>query len=243
MPSSSPYFCGELIDELHAIEKEVDNSSFSYTLGFNLAHGEPLRAKIYIRFFARDDSFLKFFEILSDKNIRQMAIHDFHHAHDIAFQNSELGFKGFTIGVAQDLGFNKTSYGWGARALKAGKISFYGYKFCDDFLFKKNYYYKKAKSTPLKLPFMTKMVEVQHDWMGISESKYCLCPTIRHDNFSDMSDSLSKNLSPEATDFHNKVLLAKPDLYLVNTGVGPNEEKVYYHNFSFQNKIKKYLLK
>tara|TARA_Y100000310_G_scaffold339802_1_gene433623 strand:+ start:1815 stop:2549 length:735 start_codon:yes stop_codon:yes gene_type:complete len=243
IPTHSQYFCSELIDELHAIEKEVDNNSFSYTLGFNLVHGEPLRAKIYIRFFDRDDSFLKFFEILPDQNIRQMATHDFHHAHDIAFQNSELGFKGFTIGIAQDLGFNKVSYGWGARVLNAGEISFHGYKFCDDFLFKKIYRYTKAHRTPLRLPFMTQMIEVQHDWLGISEDKYCLCPSLKRDNLIDISNSLSSNLSPECATFHNKTVRRDPNLWLVNMGIGPGEEKVYYHNFSFQNQIKKYLLK
>jgi len=243
IPTHSPYFCSELIDELHAIEKEVDNNSFSYTLGFNLVHGEPLRAKIYIRFFDRDDSFLKFFEILPDQNIRQMATHDFHHAHDIAFQNSELGFKGFTIGIAQDLGFNKVSYGWGARVLNAGEISFHGYKFCDDFLFKKIYRYTKADRTPLRLPFMTQMIEVQHDWLGISEDKYCLCPSLKRDNLINISNSLSSNLGPECATFHNKIVRRDPNLWLVNMGIGPGEEKVYYHNFSFQNQIKKYLLK
>tara|TARA_R110000751_G_C13744888_1_gene477807 strand:- start:193 stop:921 length:729 start_codon:yes stop_codon:yes gene_type:complete len=237
----SSYFCDELIEGLHAIEKEVDNNSFSYTLGFNLTHGEPLRAKIYIRFFDRDDSFLKFFEILPDQNIRQMATHDFHHAHDIAFQNSELGFKGFTLGVAQDLGFDKVSYGWGARSLDAGTISFNGYKFCDDFLFKKIYRYVKANTTPLQLPFMTQMVEVQHDWLGISENKYCLCPLLQRNNLIDISHSLSHNLSAESNVFHTKVIRSNPNLWLVNMGVGPGEEKLYYHNFSFQNQIKKYL--
>jgi hypothetical protein len=241
IPTSSSHFFTQLIDELDAIEKEVDNSSFSYTLGFNLTHGEPLRAKIYIRFFERDDSFLKFFEILPDQNIRQMATHDFHHADDIAFQKGELGFKGFTIGVAQDLGLNKTSYGWGARAFDGQQISFYGYKFCDDFLFKKNYRYVKANTTPVQLPFMTEMVEIQLDWFGANEDKYCLCPSLTRNNLIHISNSLTSNLSTESALFHNKVIRTHPNLWLVNMGIGPSEEKVYYHNFSFQNKIKKYL--
>jgi hypothetical protein len=242
-PAHSSYFCSELINELHKIEKEVNNNSFSYTLGFNLTHGEPLRAKIYIRFFDRDDSFLKFFKILPDQNIRQMAIHDFHQAHDIAFQKSELGFKGFTIGVAQDFGLNKIAYGWGARSLDAEKISFNGYKFCDGFLFKKIYRYARADKTPLQLPFMTKMIEVQHDWLGISEDKYCLCPSLKNNDLINVSNSLANNLSPESVVFHNKIIRSDPNLWLVNMGIGPGEEKVYYHNFSFQNQIKKYLLK
>ena len=154
-----------------------------------------------------------------------MAIHDFHGAHDIAFQKSELGFKGFTIGIAQDLGFDKTSYGWGARALEAGEISFMDIKFVMIFFLKKYIRYAKAKTTPLQLPFMTEMVEVQHDWLGISEDKYCLCPSLKRSNLIHISNSLSSNLSAESAAFHNKVIRSDPNLWLVNMGVGPRRGK------------------
>ncbi len=241
-PNSSQ-FIGQLVADLEPIEETLSNPYFSYTLGFNIKHNEICQCKLYIRFFDRDDSFLKFFEIFTDLNIKQMATHDFHHAEDIAFKKSALGFKGFTIGVVKDFNTDRTGCGWGARATSiiSGPY-FYGYRFFDDFLSRKMYKYVTPNLRFLKLPFMTEMVEIQESF-DEKEHKYCLCPTITRDNFSEISRSIEGNLSPSCKLYHNEIIEANPALTLVNMGIGPNEEKLYYHNFKCSNKIKNYLLK
>jgi hypothetical protein len=116
MLTNSFQFLHQIATALHSIEGLMSNPYFSYTLGFNVGLDKINQCKLYIRFFERDDSFLKFFEIFTDPSIRQMATHDFHQAEDIAFKKSELGFKGFTIGLVKDFDTNRTGYGWGARA-------------------------------------------------------------------------------------------------------------------------------
>jgi len=240
-PNSSQ-FIGQLVADLEPIEETLSNPYFSYTLGFNIKHNEICQCKLYIRFFDRDDSFLKFFEIFTDLNIKQMAIHDFHHAEDIAFEKSALGFKGFTIGLVKDFNTNRTGCGWGARATSiiSGPY-FYGYRFFDDFLSRKMYKYVTPNLRFLKLPFMTEMVEIQESFEE-KEHKYCLCPTITRDNLSEISRSMEGNLSPSCKLYHNEIIKLNPALTLVNMGIGPNEEKLYYHNFKKSNKIKHYFL-
>ena len=240
--TNSSQFIGKLVADLEPIEKTLSNPYFSYTLGFNIKHNEIRQCKLYIRFFDRDDSFLKFFEIFTDLNIRQMATHDFHHAEDIAFKKSALGFKGFTIGVVKDFKTNRTGCGWGARAssIISGPY-FYGYRFFDDFLARKMYKYVTPNRRFLQLPFMTEMVEIQESFEG-KEHKYCLCPTITRDNLSEISRSMEGNLSPSCKLYHNEIIKLNPALTLVNMGIGPNEEKLYYHNFKKSNKIKHYFL-
>ena len=89
---------------------------------------------------------------------------------------------------------------------------------------------------------MTEMVEIQESF-DEKEHKYCLCPTITKDNLSEISRSIEGNLSPSCKLYHNEIIEANPALTLVNMGIGPNEEKLYYHNFKCSNKIKNYLLK
>jgi len=240
--TNSSQFIKQLIGDLESIEETLSNPYFSYTLGFNIKHNEIRQCKLYIRFFDRDDSFLKFFEIFTDLNIKQMATHDFHHAEDIAFEKSALGFKGFTIGVVKDFNTNRTGCGWGARATSiiSGPY-FYGYKFFDDFLSSKMYKYVTPNRRFFKLPFMTETVEIQESF-GKQEHKYCLCPTITRDNLSEISQSMEGNLSPSCKLYHNEVVGLNPALTLVNMGIGPNEEKLYYHNFKKSNKIKHYFL-
>ena len=98
--TNSSEFIRQLVVDLEPIETALDNPRFSYTLGFNIKHNEIRQCKLYIRFFDRDDSFLKFFEIFTDANIKQMATHDFHHAEDVAFNTSALGW-GADGGLAQ----------------------------------------------------------------------------------------------------------------------------------------------
>ena len=240
--TNSSQFIKQLIADLESIEETLSNPYFSYTLGFNIKHNEIRQCKLYIRFFDRDDSFLKFFDIFTDLNIKQMAIHDFHHAEDIAFKKSALGFKGFTIGLVKDFNTNRTGCGWGARATSiiSGPY-FYGYRFFDDFLSRKMYKYVTPNLRFLKLPFMTEMVEIQESF-GKQEHKYCLCPTITRDNLSEISQSMEGNLSPSCKLYHNEIITLNPSLTLVNMGIGPNEEKLYYHNFKKSNKIKHYFL-
>tara|TARA_R110000751_G_scaffold15652_2_gene50524 strand:- start:1105 stop:1860 length:756 start_codon:yes stop_codon:yes gene_type:complete len=241
--TNSSQFISQLVTDLEAIEETLSNPYFSYTLGFNIKRDEICQCKLYIRFFDRDDSFLKFFEIFTDSNIKQMATHDFHHAEDIAFKKSALGFKGFTIGVVKDFKTNRTGYGWGARATSiiSGPY-FYGYRFLDDFLSRRMYKYIAPNRGFLKLPFMTEMVEIQES-INEKEHKYCLCPTITRDNLSEISRSLEENLSPSCRLYHNEIIGLNPALTLVNMGGGRNEEKLYYHNFKKSNKIKHYSLK
>ena len=243
MLTNSSQFIRQLVGDLEPIEETLSNPSFSYTLGFNVKNNKICQCKLYIRFFDRDDSFLKFFEIFTDANIKAMAIHDFRHAEDIAFKKSALGFKGFTIGLVRDFNTNRTGCGWGARATSiiSGPY-FYGYRFFDDFLSRKMYKYVTPNLRFLKLPFMTEMVEIQESFEE-KEHKYCLCPTITRDNLSEISRSMEGNLSPSCKLYHNEIIEANPALTLVNMGIGPNEEKLYYHNFKCSNKIKNYLLK
>ena len=240
--TNSSEFIKRLVVDLEPIEEALSSPYFSYTLGFNIKHNEIRQCKLYIRFFDRDDSFLKFFEIFTDANIKAMAIHDFRHAEDIAFKKSALGFKGFTIGLVRDFNTNRTGCGWGARATSiiSGPY-FYGYRFFDDFLSRKMYKYVTPNLRFLKLPFMTEMVEIQESFEK-KEHKYCLCPTITRDNLSEISRSMEGNLSPSCKLYHNEIIKINPALTLVNMGIGPNEEKLYYHNFKKSNKIKHYLL-
>ena len=239
--TNSSEFIKQLVADLKPIEEALSNPYFSYTLGFNIKHNEIRQCKLYIRFFDRDDSFLKFFEIFTDPIIRQMATHDFHHAEDIAFKKSELGFKGFTIGIVKDFDTNKTGYGWGARATSiiSGPY-FYGYRFFDDFLSKKTYKYVTLNRRFFSLPFMTEMIEIQESFYG-KEDKYCLCPVITRDNLSEISQSMEGNLSSPCKLYHKAITKTNPDLTLVNMGIGAAEEKIYYHNFKSSNKVKKYL--
>jgi hypothetical protein len=242
MFTNSSQFIKQLVADLKPIEETLSNPHFSYTLGFNIKHHEICQCKLYIRFFDRDDSFLKFFKIFTDPNIKQMATHDFHHAEDIAFKKSALGFKGFTIGVVKDFNTNKTGYGWGARATSiiSGPY-FYGYRFLDDFLSRKMYKYVAPNRRFSKLPFVTEMVEIQ-EFANEKENKYCLCPMITRDNLSEISRSLEENLSSSCKLYHNEIIGLNPALTLVNMGIGPNEEKLYYHNFKKSNKINNYFL-
>jgi len=242
MLTNSSQFIRQLVGDLEPIEETLSNPSFSYTLGFNVKNNKICQCKLYIRFFDRDDSFLKFFEIFTDANIKAMAIHDFRHAEDIAFKKSALGFKGFTIGLVRDFNTNRTGCGWGARATSiiSGPY-FYGYRFFDDFLSRKMYKYVTPNLRFLKLPFMTEMVEIQESFEE-KEQKYCLCPTITRDNLSEISRSMEGNLSPACKLYHNEIIKLNPALTLVNMGIGPNEEKLYYHNFKKSNKIKHYFL-
>ena len=88
---------------------------------------------------------------------------------------------------------------------------------------------------------MTEMVEIQES-LEEKEHKYCLCPTITRDNLSEISRSMEGNLSPACKLYHNEIIKLNPALTLVNMGIGPNEEKLYYHNFKKSNKIKHYFL-
>ncbi len=243
MLTNSFQFLHQIAPALHSIEGLVSNPHFSYTLGLNIGLDKINQCKLYIRFFERDDSFLKFFEIFTDPIIRQMATHDFHHAEDIAFKKSELGFKGFTIGIVKDFDTNKTGYGWGARATSiiSGPY-FYGYRFFDDFLSKKTYKYVTLNRRFFSLPFMTEMIEIQESF-DEKENKYCLCPVITRDNLSEISQSMEGNLSSPCKLYHKAITETNPDLTLVNMGIGAAEEKIYYHNFKSSNKIKNYLLK
>jgi hypothetical protein len=243
MLTNSSQFIRQLVGDLEPIEETLSNPSFSYTLGFNVKNNKICQCKLYIRFFDRDDSFLKFFEIFTDSNIKQMAIHDFHHAEDIAFEKSTLGFKGFTIGLVKDFNTNRTGCGWGARATSiiSGPY-FYGYRFFDDFLSRKMYKYVTPNRRLHKLPFMTEMVEIQELFEG-KDHKYCLCPTITRDNLAEISQSMEGNLSPSCKLYHKAITKTNLDLTLVNMGIGSAEEKIYYHNFKGSNKIKNYLLK
>ena len=229
MLTNSFQFIKQLVADLEPIEETLSNPHFSYTLGFNIKHHEICQCKLYIRFF-------------TDPNIKQMATHDFHHAEDIAFKKSALGFKGFTIGVVKDFNTNKTGDGWGARATSiiSGPY-FYGYRFLDDFLSRKMYKYVTPNRHLHKLPFMTEMVETQELFEG-KEHKYCLCPTITRDNLSEISRSMEGNLSSSCKLYHNEIIALNPLLTLVNMGIGPNEEKLYYHNFKKSNEIKNYFL-
>ena len=240
--TNSSEFIRQLVVDLEPIETALDNPRFSYTLGFNIKNNEIRQCKLYIRFFDRDDSFLKFFEIFTDANIKQMATHDFHHAEDVAFNTSALGFKGFTIGLVKDLNSNRLGCGWGARAssIISGPY-FYGYRFFDDFLSRKMYKYVRSNRRFFKLPFMTEMVETQESFEEQGH-KYCLCPTITRDNLSEISQSLEGNLSPSCKLYHEEIVKLNSELTLVNMGVGPSEEKLYYHNFKKSNKIKHYFL-
>ena len=240
--TNSSQFIKQLIADLGPIEETLSNPYFSYTLGFNIKYHEICQCKLYIRFFDRDNSFFKFFEIFTDVNIKQMAIHDFHHAEDIAFEKSALGFKGFTIGLVKDFNTNKNGSGWGARAssIISGPY-FYGYRFVDDFLSRKMYKYVTPNRRLHNLPFMTEMVETQELFEG-KEHKYCLCPTITRDNLSEISQSMEGNLSSSCKLYHNEIVALNPSLTLVNMGIGPNEEKLYYHNFKKSNEIKNYFL-
>jgi hypothetical protein len=240
--TNSSQFIKQLIADLEPIEETLSNPYFSYTLGFNIKHHEICQCKLYIRFFDRDNSFLNFFEIFKDVNIKQMAIHDFHHAEDIAFEKSALGFKGFTLGFVKDFNTNRVGSGWGARAssIISGPY-FYGYRFVDDFLSRKMYKYVTPNRRLHDLPFMTEMVETQELFEG-KEHKYCLCPTITRDNLSEISQSMEGNLSSSCKLYHNEIVALNPSLTLVNMGIGPNEEKLYYHNFKKSNKIKNYFL-
>jgi len=241
MLTNSFQFLHQIAPALHSIEGLMSNPYFSYTLGFNVGLDKINQCKLYIRFFERDDSFLKFFEIFTDPNIKQMATHDFHHAEDIAFEKNALGFKGFTIGLVKDFNTNSTGCGWGARATSiiSGPY-FYGYRFFDDFLSSKMYKYVTPNRRFFKLPFMTETVEIQESF-GKQEHKYCLCPTITRDNLSEISRSMEGNLSSSCKLYHKAITETNPDLTLVNMGIGPAEEKIYYHNFKRSNKIKNYL--
>ena len=88
---------------------------------------------------------------------------------------------------------------------------------------------------------MTEMVEIQESFEE-KEQKYCLCPTITRDKLSEISQSMEGNLSPSCKLYHNEIIDLNPALTLVNMGIGPNEEKLYYHNFKKSNKIKHYFL-
>jgi hypothetical protein len=245
MTTDTSEFTKQLVANLEPIEKTVDNPHFSYTLGFNVTGKKKAKinqCKLYIRFFDRDDSFLKFFKVFTDTSIKGMAIHDFRHAEDVAFKNDALGFKGFTVGIVKDFNTDKIGCGWGARATSiiSGPY-FYGYRFFDDFLSRKTYKYIVPNRRFFDMPFMTEMVEEQESFSGKTH-KYCLCPVITRDNLNEISESMEGNLSYECKLFHNRILELNPDLTLVNMGIGPNEEKLYYHNFKKSNKIKHYLL-
>ena len=244
LPHSSQ-FLERVARQLHLIEQKVDNKSFSYLLGFNVILDTIAECKLYIRFFERDPSFLDFFEIFEDPNIRSMATHDFRHADKLAFEKDGLGFKGFTIGLAQDMATNEVATGWGARYKRIAETGFYGYRYKDKKLSKRLYEYVIARKTPLKRPYygishLTEFIEVQ-EGANRRDAKYCLCPNISRSNFKEVSLLMEKNLSSECNLLHKEITRLNSDLTLVNMGFGPSEEKIYYYNFKSPNKINNYI--
>ena len=241
----SSQFIRQAARQLQLIEKRIDNKAFSYLLGFNVIMDTICECKLYIRFFKRDLSFLSFFEIFEDQNIRGIASHDFRQADKIAFEKGGLGFKGFTIGLAIDMATNETATGWGARYKRGAEIGFYGYKHSRQALHKKLYQYVIAHKTPFKRPYrgishLTEFIEVQEGKKG-RDAKYCLCPNISKSNFEEVSFLMEGNLSSKCNLLHKALIKLNPDLTLVNMGFGTTEEKIYYHNFKNPNQINNYI--
>jgi len=241
----SSQFIEQAAHQLDLIEQKIGSNAFSYLLGFNVVLDTICECKLYIRFFKADASFLDFFEIFEDPNIKSMAIHDFRAAESVAFDKGGLGFKGFTIGKAKDMATQQLSTGWGARYKRLGETGFYGYRYSNEELHKRLYHYLIARKTPLKRPYygisnLTEFIEVQEGKRG-RDAKYCLCPQIDRSNFKEVSSLMEENLSVKCNLLHQELTKLNSDLTLVNMGFGTNEEKIYYHNFKHPNQINKYI--
>ena len=227
---------------VHPLESKVQSQRFSYLLGFNLKESKICAVKLYIRLFEKHSSFINFFNILHDTKARHWAQYDFSLANDFAFQNNNIGFKGFTLGIAKDLDGNIYS-GWGSRLNFEGEVLFEGYECHEQYILSKQYEYKHPSNIPTnilkKFKYLTNLVEVQ---TGHKHQKYCLCPEITKSNVDDVDKKMQLNLSSHGLEFHGKLQLQNKDLKFVNFGISTDgEEKLYYFNKKIPNKIKNLL--
>jgi len=237
--------------ELERIESKILNKfKYSYTLGVNLVGGEVTQVKLYVRLFSKQEDMGSFCNIVPDESIRSVVKTRFQTWSGKAFERTGLGFKGFTILLGYDLNKDNGFFGFGGKRSEGSDEVFEGIvtreantKVEVD---KRIYKYEKKGSVDFfgrKLKFCTDIVEVQYNLKDLTKPrKVCLCPEYNKDNILKLTKKIESNVSTKNKKFNQDVKASRRGLQLVNIGFGPEkEEKLYYHNFSKQNKIGGYI--